>query len=110
MGCCDDPTEPQKINRRDLIRAQEDYGNLVRDLFTEDPETVIMKLLDDSNRYLRELAALRAHYPAVRLRAIGLLDGDSVSVLKRIIDKQADATMAKAALARLEYVKDGHAN
>jgi len=34
MGCCDDPTEPRKIDRRDLIRLQEDYGNLVRDLFT----------------------------------------------------------------------------
>lgn len=102
MACCDDPTEPQKINRRDLIRAQEDYGNLVRDLFTEDPEKVILKLLDGSTGYLRELAALRAYHPSVRFRAIGLLDKNSQSVLKQIIDQEADSIFAQAAQSRLD--------
>ena len=44
MGCCDDPTEPSKAGSRDVARAQAQYGNLVRDLFTEDPEKVILKL------------------------------------------------------------------
>ena len=43
MGCCDDPTEPIKINRTDVARVQEQYGNLVRDLFTSDPEKVMLK-------------------------------------------------------------------
>ncbi len=106
MGCCDDPTEPQKIDRRDLIRVQEDYGNLLRDLLTEDPERVILKLLEGSTSYLRELAALRAHHSSVRLRAIRLLDKDSQLVLKQIIDKEPDSIFAQAAKARLEELNN----
>ena len=60
MGCCDDPTEPVKINRTDVARVQEQYGNLVRALFTSDPEKVMLKQLKEANVYLRELAALTA--------------------------------------------------
>ena len=80
MSCCDDPTEIHKIDPRELVREQQHYGNLVRDLFTDDPEKVLLKLLNESNAYLRELAALRAHYPSVRLRAIELLDKQSDAI------------------------------
>jgi hypothetical protein len=73
-SCCDDPTEPRKIDPRELKREQERYGNLVRDLFTDDPERVMLKQLHEANTYLRELAALRAHYPSIRCHAIELLD------------------------------------
>ncbi|MFA6053144.1 MAG: hypothetical protein WC762_11190 [Methylobacter sp.] len=101
MGCCDDPTEPSKIDPRELIREQERYGNLVRDLFTDDPEKVILKQLNEANTYLRELAALRAHYDSVRKHAIELLSKDSVSVLERIAEKEADTGIGKAARQRL---------
>ena len=45
MSCCDDPTEIHKVDPRELIREQQHYGNLVRDLFTDDPEKVLFKLL-----------------------------------------------------------------
>lgn len=101
MGCCDDPTEPQKLDPRELVRMQEQYGNLVRDLFTDDPEKVILKQLHDASRYLRELAALRAHYPSVRLQAIELLDGESLSILKRIVDQDSGSDFADAASKRI---------
>jgi hypothetical protein len=101
MGCCDDPTEPSKIDPRELIREQERYGNLVRDLFTDDPEKVILKQLNEANTYLRELAALRAHYGSVRKHAIELLGKDSVSVLERIAEKESDTEIGKAARQRL---------
>ncbi|MCQ8117461.1 hypothetical protein [Methylomonas rosea] len=104
MACCDDPTEPKKLDRRDLIRLQEQYGELVRDLFTEDPEKVILKLLNDSNSYLTELAALNAHHASVRLRAIGLLEKSSSSVLQRIAEKEPDSEFGLAAKSRLEQV------
>jgi len=106
MGCCDDPTEPQKIDPRDLIREQEHYGNLVRDLFTDDPEKVLLKLVNEANAYLRELAALRAHYPSVRLRAIGLLDRHSQAVLKQIIGKEPESEFGLAAKTRLEHLDE----
>ena len=104
MGCCDDPTEPQKLDRRDLIRLEEQYGDLVRDLFTEEPEKVILKLLNNTNSYLTELAALRAHYASVRLRAIGLLEKNSRPVLQQIIQKEPQSEFGLAAKARLEQV------
>lgn len=70
MACCDDPTEPKKLDRREFIRLQEQYGELVRDLLTDDPEKVILRLLNSTNPYLTELAALRAHHASVRLKAI----------------------------------------
>jgi hypothetical protein len=106
MACCDDPTEPKKLDRRDLIRLQEQYGELVRDLFTEDPEKVILKLLNDSGSYLTELAALNAHYASVRLRAIGLLEKSSSSVLQRIAKKEPDSEVGLAAIARLVQTGD----
>lgn len=102
MACCDDPTKPKKIDRRDLIRCQERYDKLVRDLFTEDPEQVIFKLLSDTSSYLTELAALNAHHASVRLRAINLLEKPSSSVLERIINKEPDSVFGQAAKARME--------
>ncbi|MCF6250428.1 MAG: hypothetical protein L3J75_04045 [Methylococcaceae bacterium] len=105
MGCCDDPTEPVKINRSDLVRVQEQYGNLLRDLFTSDPEKVILKQLNQANAYLTELAALNAHYDSVRKRAIELLEQDSICVLKQIADKNVDNEFGQYALERMEDLK-----
>ena len=104
MGCCEDPTEIPKVDTRDLLREQERYGNLVRDLFTDDPEKVMLKQLREANTYLRELAALRAHYDSVRVHAIGLLEKGSVTVLQRIIDKQPESAIAQAARQRLDQL------
>lgn len=101
MACCDDPTEPKKLDRRELIRLQEQYGELVRDLMTEDPERVILKLLSHGNAYLTELAALRAHHTSVRLRAIALLEKPSRAVLERIAATEADSEFGRAAHVRL---------
>lgn len=106
MSCCDDPTEPHKIDSRDVIREQEHYGNLVRDLFTDDPEKVILKLLKESTTYLRELAALRAHYPSVRLKAIELLDKNSKAVLDQIIEKEPDSPFVVAARKQSGHLDD----
>ncbi|OHX35634.1 MULTISPECIES: hypothetical protein [unclassified Methylomonas] len=102
MACRDDPTEPKKLDRRELIRLQEQYGELVRDLMTEDPERVILKLVGRGNAYLTELAALRAHHASVRLRAIALLENPSRTVLQRIAVDEADSEFGKAARVRLE--------
>ena len=104
MACCDDLTEPKKLDRREFIRLQEQYGELVRDLFTEDPEKVILKLLNNSGSYLMELAALNAHHASVRLRAVGLLEKSSSSVLQRIAEKEPDSEFCLAAKSRLEQV------
>ena len=106
MGCCDDPTEPYKVDPRALIREQEHYGNLVRDLFTDNPEKVILKQLNEANSYLRELAALNAHYDSVRKHAIELLGKDSISILERIINNEADTEIGKAAQLRLDTLKN----
>ncbi len=106
MACCDDPTEPKKLDRRDLIRLQEQHGELVRDLFTDDPEKVILKLLNDANAYLTELAALNAHHASVRLRAIALLEKPSLSVLQQIFSKDPDSMFGLAAKVRLEQIRD----
>ncbi len=108
MGCCDDPTEAQKFNRTDVTRVQEQYGNLLRDLFTSDPEKVILKQLNEASHYLRELAALNAHYPEVRKKAISLLEKDSVSILQRIIEKDAGSDIADCASQQLEQLKQSH--
>ncbi|MFW5444177.1 MAG: hypothetical protein ACKE51_07715 [Methylococcaceae bacterium] len=105
MGCCDDPTEPVKINRGDLVRAQEQYGNLLRDLFTGDPEKIILKQLNGANAYLRELAALNAHYDSVRKHAIELLEKQSVSVLQQIITKDAYNEIGRYAQQRIEELE-----
>jgi len=104
MGCCDDPTEPKKMDRRDLIRLEEQYGDLVRDLFTEEPEKVILKLLNSTNSYLTELAALNAHYPSVRLRAIGLLEKNSRTTLELIIHREPESEFGMAAKTKLEQI------
>jgi oligoribonuclease NrnB/cAMP/cGMP phosphodiesterase (DHH superfamily) len=108
MGCCDDPTEPVKINRTDVARIQEQHGNLVRDLFTSDPEKVILKQLNEASAYLRELAALNAHYDSVRKRAIELLKKDSIPILQRIIDKEPESELGQCALQRVKYLKEDH--
>jgi len=108
MGCCDDPTEPVKINRTDVARVQEQYGNLVRDLFTSDPEKVMLKQLNDANTYLRELAALNAHYDSVKKQAIHLLEKESLAILQQIVDKQADNEIGQCAAERMEYLKTDH--
>ncbi len=101
-NCCYDPTGPHKIDPRELIREQERYGNLIRDLFTGDPEKILLRLLPDENAYLRELAALRAHYPSVRCRAIELLDARSLSVLEKIAASEPDSQFGQAARNRIE--------
>jgi hypothetical protein len=101
MACCDDPTEPKKMDRRELIRLQELYGELVRDLLTEDPEKVTLKLLNNTNTYLTELAALRAHYDSVRLKAITQLHQSSVTILQQILQIEPDSEIGQAAKRRL---------
>ncbi|NOV32078.1 hypothetical protein [Methylomonas sp. ZR1] len=105
MACCDDPTEPKKLDRRELIRLQEQYGELVRDLFTEDPEKVVLKLLNDANTYLTELAALHAHHPSVRLKAIELLAKPSIPVLQQILENEPDSPFGMAAQTRLAQLR-----
>ncbi len=102
MGCCDDPTEAVKINRNDLIRAQQQYGDLLRDLLTSDPEKVMLKQVKAANAYLRELAALNAHYDSVRKQAIALLDKNSLATLQRIVDKESDNEFAELALQQIK--------
>ena len=105
MGCCDDPTEPLKINRTDVARIQEQYGCLVRDLFTEDPEKVMLKQLNKSNTYLTELAALNAHYDSVRKNAIEMLKKESIPVLQRIFDKDPETEIGLCARQRIEQLE-----
>ncbi len=102
MGCCDDPTEPVKVSRADWVRLQEQYGSLLRDLLTGDPEKLMLKQLQTCTPYLRELAALNAHYPSVRKKAIELLGKDSQVVLQQIIDKEEASELGQLALKRLE--------
>jgi len=104
MGCCDDPTEPVKINRTDVARIQEQYGSLLRDLFTSDAEKVILRQLNGANTYLRELAALNAHYDSVRKQAIELLDKNSVPILQQIIDKEPATEIGQLAQQRIEQL------
>ncbi len=108
MGCCDDPTEAVKINRTDVARIQQQYGDLLRDLFTSDPEKVMLKQLNEANTYLRELAAVNAHYDSVREQAIKLLDKDSLAILQKIVDKQAETHIGKIAQERIEYLSSKH--
>lgn len=103
--CCNDPTEIPKLDPRDLVREQTRYGNLVRELFTGDPEKLMHHELREANAYLRELAALRAHYLSVRLAAIALLEASSLSVLQRIIDKDPDSEIGKAASAQQQKLQ-----
>lgn len=102
--CCHDSTEPNRLDPRELIRAEMRYDELVRDLFTDDPEKVLLKLVNNSSIYLRELAALRASYPSVRLRAIQLLDEKSKAVLSQIAGNEANTELGQAAKQRLERV------
>jgi uncharacterized membrane protein YccC len=104
-SCCHDPTEPPRVDPRDVLREQEHYDNLVRDLFTGDPERVLLRLLNESNAYLRELAALRAHYPSVRLQAIALLNAKSLETLERLCEKEPDTPFGAAARQRIEQLK-----
>ncbi|MDC9729491.1 MAG: hypothetical protein PSN04_09250 [Methyloprofundus sp.] len=94
MGCCDDPKEPVKINRADLARVQEQYGNLLRDFLTGDPEKLMLQQLSSANVYLIELAALNAHYLSVRKQAISLLDKKSLRTLQTIIDREQESELA----------------
>jgi hypothetical protein len=103
-SCCDDPTEPRKIDPRELLREQEHYGNLLRDLFTDNPERVILRQLHEANAYLRELAALRAYYPSVRLHAIELLDKKSLSVLEQLSNEEPDSKFGIAAKKHIEQL------
>ena len=87
------------------MREQTRYGDLVRELFTSDPEKLMLHELREANTYLRELAALRAHYPSVRLAAIALLEESSVSVLQRIIDKEPASEIGQAATEHLQRLQ-----
>jgi len=108
MGCCDDPTEPVKINRTDVARVQEQYGNLVRDLFTSDPEKVMLKQLNGASTYLTELAALNAHYDSVRKQAIRCLEKGSIPILQQIINKQPETEIAQCALEQINHLNSDH--
>ena len=101
-NCCSDPTEIPKVDPRDLVREQTRHGDLVRELFTGNPEKLMLHELREASTYLRELAALRAHYPSVRLTAIVLLEKSSLSVLQRIIDKEPTSEIGQAATERLQ--------
>lgn len=101
-NCCNDPTEPAKLDPRELLREQEHFGNLVRDLFTENPEKVILQQLNSANTYLRELAALRAHHPSVRKRAIELLGKDSLPIFERIAKQEPETEIGEMAKKRME--------
>ncbi len=103
--CCSDPTEIPKVDPRDLVREQTRYGELLRELFTGDPEKLMLHELREANAYLRELAALRAHYPSVRLAAIALLERPSLSVLQRIVDKEPESEIGKAANIQLQKLQ-----
>lgn len=105
-SCCNDPTESDKIDPRELLREQERHGNLLRDLFTDDPERVMLKQLHEANVYLRELAALRAHYSSIRYHAIELLDKKSLLVLEKISKTEADTPFGIAANKRIEQLKN----
>jgi len=105
MGCCDDPTEPVTISRVDVARAQELYGNLVRDLLTGDPERLMLSELNRANVYLRELAALNAHYDSVRKQAIQLLDKESLTVLETIVEREAGSEIGKVAQIKQEALE-----
>ena len=96
-NCCSDPTEIPKVDPRDVVREQVRYGDLLRELFTSDPEKLMLHELRAASPYLRELAALRAHYPSVRLAAIAMLEKSSVAVLQRIIDKEQLSEIGVAA-------------
>lgn len=100
--CCQDPTEPNRLDPRELLRAEMRYDELVRDLFTDNPEKVLLKLLGGSSVYLRELAALHAAYPSVRLRAIQLLDKKSEAVLSQIIRDEGENEFGFNAQQRLD--------
>lgn len=102
--CCTDPTEPIKVDPRDLRREQELHGNLLRDLFTEHPEKVMLQQLRSASTYLRELAALRAHYDSVRKQAISLLDSSSIAILEHIIKIEPRSGIVKAAQLQLEKI------
>lgn len=107
MGCCDDPTEPVKINRADLARAQEQYGNLVRELLTSDPEKVMLKQLKGANVYLTELAALNAHYESIRLQAIKSLKKESLPILQTIVSQSPESSIGLSAQQQIdELAKD----
>jgi len=106
MGCCDDPKEAVKISRVDVAHAQEQYGNLLRDFLTSDPEKLMLKQLNSTNVYLTELAALNAHYESVRKQAIGLLDKNSLAILQSIIDREPDSEVATVAKLHIEALEN----
>ncbi len=106
MGCCDDPTEAEKVSRVDVARAQEQYGALLRDLFVEDPERLMLKQLNYANTYIRELAAKQAHFESVRVQAINHLEGESMAILKTIADNEALETVKVAAVQRIKQLTD----
>lgn len=101
-NCCDDPTEATKIDPRELIREQNRYGELVRDLLTSDPEKLMLQQLRSANPYLTELAALNAHYVTVRLAAINALESQSQKILQRIIETDSDQKIIDAAQKHLQ--------
>lgn len=105
-SCCNDPTEPSKLDSREVHRLQELHGNLLRDLFTNNPEQVLLKQLQEANHYLRELAALNGHYQSLRLQAIALLEKDSLNVLERVIAKYPNTEEATAAKNKIDALQN----
>jgi len=103
-NCCSDPTEIPKLDPRELVREQLRYGELLRELFTSDPEELMLHELREASVYLRELAALRAHYLSVRLAAVDLLEESSARVLQQIIDKEPDSEVGIAAVEKIQKI------
>jgi len=44
-NCCSDPTEISKLDPRELVREQTRHGDLQRELFTSDPEKLMLHKL-----------------------------------------------------------------
>ena len=106
--CCEDPTEAVKVDPRELRQQQQLYGNLLRDLFTSNPESILIQQLQNATPYLRELAALSGFYPSLRLKAIELLEQESLSVLEQLIAQQNPPEITHAAQQRLEFLQTPH--
>ena len=73
---------------------------------TDNTETVLIKLVNSSSVYLRELAALSAQFTPVRLRAIQLLEKPSKTVLQQIMENESNTEFAQAAKRRIDQLND----
>ena len=84
------------------------YGSIdngfLQALITADPEQVLLKYLRNASVELRELAALQGYSEAFRLKAIKLLNQDSLETLQRIAEN-SDSEEGQAAQNRLKQLQ-----